>query len=125
MRVLGMADNQVLLSEENLDQIALRMNHYVPTGVDLVNVIELIVVAVAVGFVLGYACASRIERARMQWRASIITRSTCTVGTQSKRDPRRTVGAQSPCTYKRDLVTPRFQVLPKLADGVFDVSFSD
>ena len=35
----------------------------------------------------------------------------------------RSIATQSQCTYKRKLLTPRFLVLPELADGVSDVSF--
>ena len=35
----------------------------------------------------------------------------------------RTIATQSQCTYNRKLLTPRFQPLPEVAEGVFDVSF--
>ena len=35
----------------------------------------------------------------------------------------RTIATQSQCTYKRKLLTPRFLVLPELAEGVSDISF--
>ena len=37
----------------------------------------------------------------------------------------RTIATQSQCTYKRKLLTPRFLVLPELAEGVSDVSFPE
>ena len=36
----------------------------------------------------------------------------------------RTIGTQSQCTYQRKLLTPRFQVLPEVSGGVFDISSS-
>ena len=36
----------------------------------------------------------------------------------------RSIATQSQCTYKRKLLTPRFLLLPELADGVSDISFS-
>ena len=35
----------------------------------------------------------------------------------------RTIATQSQCTYKRNLLTPRFHVLPELAGGVSDISY--
>ena len=36
----------------------------------------------------------------------------------------RSIGTQSQCTYQRKLLTPRFQVLPEVSGGVFDISSS-
>ena len=126
--VLLMADRVILL-KENFDQIAMRVDGWsMLSWLGLWNVIELLVVTLSIGFVIGYMCAVKLERARVKAipaGAQIVKKSTSTVGTQSKGPSSRTIGAQSQCTYKRKLVTPRFQVLPQLGDGVFDVSFSD
>ena len=111
------------MADEFFDQIAVPVDGWsMISWLGLWNVIELVVASLMIGFVLGYLCAVKFESSRAK---DAKAKSTCTIGTQSKGPPSRTIGAQSQCTYKRKLVTPRFQVLPQLADGVFDVSFSD
>ena len=73
---------------------------------------------------LGYKCAIKVEEARAEARMKIKISRRRTFGTQTKCLSSRTIGAQSMCTYKRKLLTPRFKVLPDMADGVFDVTFS-
>ena len=97
-------------------------------GMDLWNVIEMLIVTLSMGFVLGYTCAIKSERARVKAipvDTKVVEKSTSTIETRSKGASRRSIGTQSQCTYKRKLLTPRFHVLPEQADGVFDVSFSD
>ena len=123
-----MADQMILL-KENFVVVAMSFVGWsMLSWLGLWNVVELFVVTLSIGFVLGYVCAGKVERARRKVipvGTQIGKKSTSTVGTQSKGPPKRSIGAQSQCTYKRQLVTPRFQLLPQLADGVFDVSFSD
>ena len=91
------------------------------------DVIELIVVTLAVGFVLGYMCAVRYDKARMKdipADAEMVVQSTSADGIQ-KVVLRRTLATQAQCTYKRKNETPRFQVVPKDGDGVVDVSYSE
>ena len=106
------------------DQIVIRAvdNWQWLPKIDLWNVIELLLIVFAMGFVIGYMCAVKSERARSAG-AGNAKPNTNAVGTQSRRALRRTIGTQSQCTYKRKIVTPRFHVLPDQADGVFDVSF--
>ena len=47
----------------------------------------------------------------------------CPTKREVKKIPMRTIGTQSQCTYKRNLLTPRFYPLPEQAEGVFDISF--
>ena len=113
------------------DQIAMRVDDWrwsMLSRLDLWNVIELLVVTLSMGFALGYMCAVKFERARMKSipvGTKVVKQSTSAIGTQSKGASRRTIGTQSQCTYKRKLLTPHFHALPRQADGVFDVSFSD
>ena len=121
--------NRVLVLKENFDQIAWRIDD-LSTSWGYWNLFELLVVTLSIGFVLGYMCAVKFGRAREKPIISGDVSGTqfvvkISVGTQSSGPPRRSIGAQSMCTYKRKILTPRFQVLPELADGVFDVSFSD
>ena len=116
-----MADHAIVL-EENVDQIV----WWIEDWSTLWSLFELLVVTLLFGFVLGYMCAVKFGKARGKTIPSgtqIVLKNS--VGTQSNGPPSRTSGAQSMCTYKRKLVTPRFQVLPQQADGVFDVSFSE
>ena len=118
-----MAD-RIILIKENLDQFAVRVD-----GWNLWNVIELLVVALSIGFVFGYMFAIKFGRARTRIIVpaglQIVEKDSSSVGTQSNWPPRRSIGAQSQCTYKRKLETPRFKVLPQTVDGVFDISYSD
>ena len=85
VRVLNMTD-RLLLLEENFDQFVMRVDGWrLSQWLDLLNVIELIVVASAIGFVLGYMCAVRIERARVKVIPVDIPKSTSSIGTQSKK----------------------------------------
>ena len=86
------------------------------------KVIEFTIVVLMIGFAFGYLCATKVERARIKSLPEEeipVEKITSTVGTQSAEPKRRTVGAQSQCTYKRKLVSPRFHVLPQVAGGVF------
>ena len=84
--------------------------------------IEFVIIVLMIGFAFGYLCAIQVERARTEGlpvEEKTIGKITSTIGTQSAEPKRRTVGAQSQCTYKRKLVSPRFHVLPQVAGGVF------
>ena len=84
------------------------------------KVIEFTLVVLLIGFALGYWCAIKVEKARIKRLSEEeISVEKITVGTQSTELKKRTVGAQSQCTYKRKIVSPRFQVLPQVAGGVF------
>ena len=83
--------------------------------------IEFVIIVLMIGFAFGYLCATKVERARtksLPEEDKPIEKITSTIGTQSAEPKRRTVGAQSQCTYKRKLVSPRFHVLPQVAGGV-------
>ena len=122
--VLIMADGGILL-KENFDRIAVHVDGWIMRPcLDGWDVIGVIAVTLLIGFALGYMCAIKCGGARMKVDPMIIMKSTSTKATQAEPSC-RTVGAQSPCTYKWKLVTPRFHVLPQSAEGVFDVSFSD
>ena len=85
------------------------------------KVIEFTIVVLMIGCAFGYLCATKVERARIKRLSEEeISVEKITVGTQSTElVKKRTVGAQSQCTYKRKIVSPRFQVLPQVAGGVF------
>ena len=121
--VLTMADGGILL-EENFGRIAVHVDGWkLHPCLDGWDVIEVIAATLLIGFALGYMCAVKCGGPRIKVGPKIIMKSTSTKGTHAEPSC-RTVGAQSPCTYKRNLVTPRFHSLPESADGVFDVSFS-
>ena len=100
---------------EFVSQVAMRVDGRMLPGVAPGTVFELLIVTLVIGFALGYTCAMKAERARMN----------TSIGTQLNGIPRRrTIGTQSQATYKRNCATPRFHALPPGADGVFDASFS-
>ena len=111
---------------EIVSQVAMRVDGRMLSGVALWTVFELLIVTLVIGFALGYTCAMKVERARMDTPigTKIVKQITTLDDTQLRRTPRRTIGTQSQTTYKRDRVTPRFHALPPMADGVFDASFS-
>ena len=85
------------------------------------RLIEFTLVVLMVGFALGHLWATRRGKVRTDSpdENKPIVKFTVNVGTQSAEIKKRTVGAQSQCTYKRKSVTPRFHVLPVQAGGVF------
>ena len=119
-----MADHAIALSE-NVDQIV----WWIEDWSSLWSLFEVLVVTLLLGFALGYTCAVKFGKARGKTILQIPNGTQIvlknSVGTQINGPPSRSIAAQSMCTYKRKLVTPRFQVLPQQADGVFDVSFSE
>ena len=78
-------------------------------GENFLDVIGVIIVVLAIGFVFGNWYATNANRGR--------------IVAMMKDKARRTVGTQSQCTDKRWYATPRFQVLPHMSDGVFDLSY--
>ena len=116
VHIVIMADGGILL-EDKFDRLA------ADPCLDAVDVMEIIAIALMIGFALGYMCATKCGGHRTKVETMIIMKSTSTKASQAEPSC-RTVGAQSQCTYKRKVVTPRFAVLPDSADGVFDVSFS-
>ena len=112
---------------EIVSQVAMRVDGGMLPGVAPRTVFELLIITLVIGFALGYTCAKKAERARMD--TSIGTKTVKKIitldDTQLKGDPRtRTIGTQSQATYKRNWAPPRFHALPPGADGVFDASFS-
>ena len=87
------------------------------------DVIGLLVVIFMTGMLLGYLCAVRVVGAREKAMMIERLKQRRTVGTQLQCVSSRSLGTQSQCTYKWKLMTPRFQVLPQLADGAFVESF--
>ena len=83
------------------------------------DVIGLLVVIFMTGMLLGYLCAVRVVGAREKAMMIERLKQRRTVGTQLQCVSSRSLGTQSQCTYKWKLMTPRFQVLPQLADGAF------
>ena len=100
------------------------------------TMIELFIILL-VGFALGYMCAVNTERAQVNSTSINVVPGSPVPGPESARQvssgsgvqsqgvSRRTIATQSQCTYKRKILTPRFHVLPNLADGVSDVTFAD
>ena len=111
---------------EIVSQVAMRVDGGMLPGVAPGTVFELLIITLVIGFALGYTCAMKAERARMDTSigTKIVRQITTLDDTQLKGIPRRTIGTQSQATYKRDWATPRFHALPPGADGVFDASFS-
>ena len=87
---------------------------------NFLDVIGVLMIVLAIGFVLGNMYANYASRLR----TIVLARARRSVGTQSVGSTMRSIGAQSQCTYKWNYAAPRFQVLPKTADGVFDVTYS-
>ena len=119
---------------------------------DFWNMIELFVVVLAMGVALGYVCAAKVRKEKPRVIPVVPLRCEfCTDRVNPnifpykrcgscgaspsyhhgrccplKREiPKRTIGTQSQCTYKRKLLTPRFHVLPEQAGGVFVEDCSD
>ena len=112
-----MADRTLLLIEGFI-RIYLQLD-----GLRVVNFLDgivVVVVVLAIGVVLGYAYANYANKSRIV----AMMEARRTVGTQSQSVMRRSIGAQSHCTYKWWYVTPRFQVLHRMADGVVDLSYA-
>ena len=85
--------------------------------------IGLLFVVFLTGVLFGYLCAVRVVGAREKAMMIERIKQRRTVGTQLQCVSSRSLGTQSQCTYKWKLLTPRFQVLPQLADGAFVESF--
>ena len=98
-----MADRALTLREGFL-RISLQLDGL--PGENFLDVIGVIIVVLAIGFVFGYWYATYANRGR--------------IVAMMKDKARRTVGTQSQCTYKWKYAAPRFQVLPQMSDGVFD-----
>ena len=111
-----MAAHQALSLKEGLEGTTVRFDaNWSLSALDIWDVMVMTIIVFLAGFVLGYKFAAKIveDRAQASVHAMMKTKT-----------PRRTIGTQSMATYKRKSMTPRFHVLPQLADGVFDVTFS-
>ena len=106
-----MADRALTLREGFL-QISLQLDGL--AGENFLDVIGVTIFVLAIGFVFGYWYASkgRIVAVMCDKGSAGEERGILTSGS-------RTVGTQSQCTYKWKNITPRFQVLPQMSDGVF------
>ena len=80
---------------------------------DFLKVIELVIVILSMGFVIGYVCAIKVERVRIKNLPAdgdiAEEEETSETGTQSKEPMRRTFGAKSQGMNKK-MVTPRYHV---------------
>ena len=119
-------DGESTLATRELNWISVQMGHskfYGETFATSLEIVGVLLVIFLAGALFGYLCAVRVAGARTKAMMMKNLKQYRTVGTQLQCVSSRTLGTQSQCTYKRHLMTPRFHVLPQLADGAFVESF--
>ena len=125
MAIPSLYDGENALDTRELNWISVQMGSSKIYGETMIpwDGIGLLVVIFLTGVLFGYLCAVRVVGAREKAMMMERIKQRRTVGTQLQCVSSRSLGTQSQCTYKWKLLTPRFQVLPQLADGAFVESF--